>query len=107
MKYLLCLSIFLFSMIAIAAIDLENVKQSGEINFLAVGKPSMIKIKGKAPAPFTKAIIENNKLSLESNLVLTELDTGIGLRDEHMKDKYLQVKEFPTAHLILQYSLRV
>ncbi|MBC7538987.1 MAG: YceI family protein [Bacteriovorax sp.] len=102
MKYFLCLSTVLFSITTFATINLENAKQSGEINFLAIGKPAMIRIKGKAPAPVTKAIIENNKMSVESNLVLKDLDTGIGLRDEHMKDNFLQVKEYPTALLKIE-----
>ncbi|MDD4973287.1 MAG: YceI family protein [Bacteriovorax sp.] len=102
MKYFLSLSTMLFSLTIFAAIDLENAKQSGEINFLAVGRPAMIKIKGSAPAPVTKAQIDNNKMSVESSLVLNDLDTGIGLRDEHMKEKFLQVKEFPTAFLKIE-----
>ena len=101
MKYFLALSTLFFSLSSFAAIDLENAK-SGEVNFLAVGKPAMIKIKGHAPAPVTKAKIENNKMSVESNLVLNDLDTGIGLRDDHMKENYLQIKQFPTAVLKIE-----
>lgn len=32
---------------------------------------------------------------------LASLTTGMKLRDEHMKDKYLEVKKFPTATLTL------
>lgn len=99
MKYLVCLSTLFFSFATFASIDLENTKQSGEINFLAIGKPAMIKIRGVAHAPVTKAKINNNKMSVESNLVLNDLDTRIGLRDEHMKDEFLEVKKFPTAVL--------
>lgn len=99
MKRLICLSVFIFSVITHAALELENGKKAGELNFLAVGKPAMIKIKGTGPAPMAKAIIDNNKMSVDANLLLSELETGISLRDEHMKDKYLQVKEFPNARL--------
>jgi polyisoprenoid-binding protein YceI len=99
MKYLLYISTLLFSAATMASMNLENAKQSGEIIFLAVGKPAMIKIKGVAHAPVTTAKINNNKMSVESNLVLNDLDTGIGLRDEHMKEEFLQVKKFPTALL--------
>ena len=102
MKYLLSLSTLLFSFATFASMDLENSKQPGEINFLAVGKPAMIKIKGVSHAPVTKAKIVNNKMSVESNLVLKDLDTGIGMRDEHMKDEYLEVKKFPTAILKIE-----
>ena len=99
MKYFFYLSTLLFSVTSIASINLESAKQSGEINFLAVGKPAMIKIKGVAHAPVTKAKITNNTMSVEANFALNDLDTGIGLRDEHMKDEYLQVKKFPNALL--------
>ncbi|MGZ3788655.1 MAG: YceI family protein [Bacteriovorax sp.] len=102
MKYLLYISTLLFSFTTLASVDLENSKQPGEINFLAVGKPAMIKIKGVAHAPVTKAKINNNKMSVESNLALNDLDTGIGLRDEHMKEEYLEVKKFPTALLKIE-----
>lgn len=102
MKYFLYISTLLCSFATMAAVDLENAKQTGEVNFLAVGKPAMIKIKGVAHAPVTKAKINNNKMSVESILVLNDLDTGIGLRDEHMKEEYLEVKKFPTAHLKIE-----
>lgn len=31
---------------------------------------------------------------------LNSLVTGMGLRDQHMKDKYLETKKFPTAELV-------
>jgi hypothetical protein len=55
MKYLLYISTLLFSAATMASMNLENAKQSGEIIFLAVGKPAMIKIKGVAHAPVTTA----------------------------------------------------
>lgn len=102
MKNLLFVSTLLFSFATLASVDLENAKQTGEINFLAVGKPAMIKIKGIAHAPVTKAKIKNNKMSVQSILVLNDLDTGIGLRDEHMKEEFLQVKKFPMALLKIE-----
>ncbi|MGZ3787341.1 MAG: YceI family protein [Bacteriovorax sp.] len=102
MKYFLILSTLLLSLSSVAAINLENAKDAGETNFLAVGRPAMIKIKGKAPAPVTKVKIENNKMSILANLNLNNFDTGIGLRDEHMKEKYLQTKEYPAAVLKIE-----
>jgi hypothetical protein len=102
MKYILTLSTLVFTLTAHAALNLENTKNAGEVNFLAVGKPAMVKIKGKSPAPATKAKIENDTLSVESTLVLNTLDTGIEMRDEHMKEKYLQTKEYPNAILKIE-----
>lgn len=102
MKQLLCLSALLCSFTTMASVELQNVQKSGEVNFLAVGKPAMIKIKGATHAPETKAQIKNNKMNVESKLALSELDTGIGMRDEHMKDEYLEVKKYPTALLKIE-----
>lgn len=99
MKFLSLTFLIVISSIAQAATNFENEKNSGQINFLAVGRPAMIKIKGNASAPFTKAILDKDILSVESQLSLETLNTGIDLRDEHMKEKYLQVKEFPKAVL--------
>jgi polyisoprenoid-binding protein YceI len=35
---------------------------------------------------------------------LSQLDTGISLRDRHMREKYLQVQQFPTATLVVPRS---
>ena len=102
MKYILLLSTFFCSLNSSAAVDFENAKSGGETCFLAVGKPAMIKIKGRSPAPKTIVKIENNKMSVESTVVLNDLDTGIGMRDEHMKDNYLQTKQFPNALLKIE-----
>lgn len=75
--------------------------KSGDIKFTAVGKPGFLKIKGesKATAPDGKIKIENNSASGEFVFKLESLTTGIDLRDEHMKTKYLQVAKYPNAKL--------
>lgn len=80
--------------------DLHSTK-NGQTTFEAVGKPAMIKIKGEAPAPLALIKTENNKHSLESTLDLNLLTTGIDLRDEHMKEKYLETAKFPKAKLTI------
>ena len=62
MKYILLLSTLVFSLNTLAAVNFENAKSGGETCFLAVGKPAMIKIKGRSPAPKTIVKIENNKM---------------------------------------------
>lgn len=73
----------------------------GSVNFLAVGKPSMLKIHGKAPGPKSNLQFENGKLKGVAEFALDSLDTGIALRNQHMKEKYLKTKEFPLAILTL------
>jgi polyisoprenoid-binding protein YceI len=77
----------------------NSVARQGIVQFEAVGKPAMIKIKGEAKQFNTFIKIENNGLHLTSELDLSTMTTGIDLRDEHMKDNYLEVNKFPKAKL--------
>ncbi len=85
--------------------DLSSATSS--IEFLAVGKPSMLKIRGKAKAdekanPLTgQMALNGNKLSVKASFALNSLETGIGLRDRHMKEKYLETEKFPKADFVL------
>lgn len=73
----------------------------GTLSFTAIGKPGFLKIRGDSKGPsgiveFTDAGL-NGKFSFD----LSTLDTGIELRNEHMKEKYLEVGKFPMAELAL------
>lgn len=99
MKFLFLSFSLLISTGLFANVHFENSSEKGETRFLAVGKPAMIKIRGTTMAPKTKVTMEKSSLKVESILLLESLNTGIDLRDEHMKEKYLQTKEYPTAKL--------
>ncbi len=75
----------------------------GKIEFLAIGRPAMIKIKGEGPGPTGQFDLKKSgeDLKLNANLIvdLDTLETGIGLRDRHMKEKYLETAKFKTATL--------
>lgn len=108
-KAFLVLFVSLFSLAGPTKVELPShamvmKAKTGEIKFIAVGKPGFLKIKGES-----KGVAPQGSLKLESNLSngefvfdLNSLNTGIDLRDEHMKDKYLEVKKFPQAKLILK-----
>lgn len=83
-----------------AAIPKIEIKpEQGQVQFLAVGKPAFLKIKGEAKGP-TGAVEKKGEFwSAEFNFDLGTLETGIALRDEHMKDKYLEVGKHPKAKL--------
>lgn len=74
----------------------------GQVSFVAKGKPAMIKIKGTGQG-VTGSLIEKDRL-LSGTLTfdLNTLNTEIDLRDEHMKNKYLEVQKFPQARLHLK-----
>jgi polyisoprenoid-binding protein YceI len=84
-----------------AALSLKNPSGTGDVNFLAVGKPSMLKIHGTATGPAAVLTLENGQLKGNISIELEKLDTGISLRTRHMKEKYLQAKDYPKAVLSL------
>lgn len=77
--------------------------KSGEVKFTAIGKPGFLKIRGSSHAsyPSGKIKVEKNSVRGELSFELKSLDTGIDLRNEHMKEKYLEIKTYPNAKLVL------
>lgn len=71
----------------------------GQTEFSAVGKPAMIKINGKGQGPEGDLTFAADKVSGTLKVNLEKLTTEIDLRDDHMKNKYLEVKKFPTAEI--------
>lgn len=78
-------------------VDLKD--QESQVEFLAIGKPSLLKINGKDGKLSGKVELNNNFITGEFIVALESLSTGITLRDEHMKKKYLQTDQFPNAVL--------
>lgn len=106
-KVLISISLFIstYSM-ASTTFSLESVK--GKTEFLAVGNPGFLKIHGKGSGPAGLLSVEKDILTGEIEIDLTKLDTGMSLRNTHMKDKYLEVKTYPKAKLIIDsYKLPV
>lgn len=81
-------------------LELKAEPNRGSVTFLAVGRPSMLKVHGKAPGPEGTLALIDNKLSGRAEFDLNQLDTGIGLRNEHMK-KYLETGTHPRAAFTL------
>jgi polyisoprenoid-binding protein YceI len=69
----------------------------GNVGFLAIGKPSAIKIRGKGAAPQGQIQINGKEIKGELTFDENSLNTGIELRDHHMKEKYLETGKNPTA----------
>lgn len=85
-----------------AALTLKADPAASKVTFLAVGKPSMLKIHGTASAgPAGELKVEGGQLRGAIDMDMDKLDTGIDLRTQHMKEKYLQVKEHPKSRLTL------
>jgi polyisoprenoid-binding protein YceI len=75
----------------------------GQVRFTAIGKPGFLKIRGESGdhKPDAKIHLRQNLLEGEFSFDLSHLKTGIELRDEHMKTKYLEVDKYPLAKLVL------
>jgi len=70
--------------------------KSGSIDFLAVGKPGFLKIKGESKNnafAVGEVKVEKTQVQGEFQFNLENLKTGIELRDEHMKLKYLEIEK--------------
>lgn len=103
MKNLFILSLIFFSTQAFSAIEKYKLQSSqSKIEFKAVGMPSSLKIVGVSNQLDGGLIFQDGLLSGEASLKLETLETGIKLRDEHMKNKYLQIGQYPFAKLKLK-----
>lgn len=75
---------------------------SGNVSFDAIGKPSMLKIHGEGKQLRGLLKREGTRLSGEATAKLDDLDTGMKLRNEHMRTKYLEVSKFPDSKFKLE-----
>lgn len=80
-------------------------KNNGTVKFFAIGNPSAIRINGVGTAPEGNLIIDSNDKAtlIKGNFEfdLTSLNTGIDMRDSHMKENYLEVAKFPNSKLVI------
>jgi polyisoprenoid-binding protein YceI len=87
---------------AIAHAALSSAADS-HVSFQAAG-PAGMKIEGTTP----DLTVVDDGVNLVITVPLANLSTGIGLRDHHMKEKYLEVQKYPVATLtIARGSLKV
>ena len=102
MKTLKHLTMLLFIVVSFqtqAASQYSFEPTQGKTLFEAKGWPSLITIKGEGVGATGTLSEVNDMLTGSLAVDLNTLTTGIDLRDEHMKDKYLQVKQYPKATL--------
>jgi polyisoprenoid-binding protein YceI len=86
-----------------SAVCVELRTDVGNVEFLATGWPSALKIHGKGAGPDGVLTIADHTLSGALAVDLSSLETGIGLRDRHLKEEYLQVDRYPQARLTLSH----
>ncbi len=90
---------FLVTGTAIAAetVEIKDCK----VTFSTLGRPVLVKIEGKSEIPCKGSleISDDGKVSGKLSMELTKIDTGIGLRNKHLRENYLQTDQFPVAEL--------
>ena len=69
--------------------------------FVAIGNPGFLRINGEGGKPTGTWKLEGTTILKEAEirLPLAGFSTGIDKRDEHMRDKYLQIAKYPDAVL--------
>ncbi|WP_185903023.1 YceI family protein [Bacteriovorax stolpii] len=94
MKYsksiIIFLSILQSTVLSAQAEKIAVDSKNSAVEFLAIGSPSAIKIKGEKAKVDGVVQIENNKLQAILKVDLNTFETGMEMRDEHMKENYLQ-----------------
>ena len=80
-----------------APLTLKTEPNAPRVEFTAIGRPSALKIKGKGAALTPALDLDHGTLKGALEFDLTSLETGLSLRDRHMKDKYLEVASFPKS----------
>ncbi len=100
MKFVL-IFIWIVNLNSAYALQVFNMKaKEGQVEFLAKG--TLLKINGKGKGVEGNVVVDNDIANGELILDLDSLKTGINLRDEHMKNKYLHLKEYPNAILNIE-----
>ena len=84
----------------------EMKKNNGVVKFFALGNPSAIRIDGVGTGPEGRLEVvadeKQSKIAGQFVFEVVSLNSGIDMRDTHMKEKYLEVEKFPTAKFTLE-----
>lgn len=94
----LALSLSVISVFAFGAVAQAKLSSAGgaAVEFHAVG-PVGLKITGKSSV----VQVDSDDKNVTVTVPLANLDTGMSLRNTHMKDKYLETAKYPNAVLVV------
>ena len=85
---------FILFLILFSSVDAQEFKgEKGEIVFIS--QAPLSEFEGKSQA--LNGLVDFDKNLLDFFIDLNTLKTGIGLRDRHMRENYLETKKFPFA----------
>lgn len=96
MKKALLISMMMVPAFSLAAVQLR-AGGDAKASFEAVGRPSLLKIKGEGSPVTGHLQLDGDKVSGRFEVDVDRFDTGIDLRNRHMKENYLKTKDFPKA----------
>jgi polyisoprenoid-binding protein YceI len=74
----------------------------GSVEFQATTRPVPVRILGKGTSISGQITLDGETISGKLEFPLATLKTGIGKRDEHMREKYLETEKYPIANLTMQ-----
>lgn len=84
---------FAFFLVGVPGIGQQYLTKNGSVVFLS--QASLSEFEGKSIS--LQGLVDYDKNLLDFYLDLNTLDTGIGLRDKHMRENYLETADFPFA----------
>ena len=101
-------NILLLSLLCVPAFAADKTlvldPANSQLEFNAVGRPAMIKIKGKDATVTGSLSLKAGKASGTVQADLNQFHTGIDMRDHHMKEKYLETGKPGFQNAVLAIS---
>ncbi|MFM8268926.1 MAG: YceI family protein [Pseudomonadota bacterium] len=100
-KLILFISFFCLSGLCEAkSYRFQLAQGKSKVEFEGTGKPSLLKIHGTSEQNLDGYFVfDGKKVSGKAIFHLESLDTGIELRNDHMRSRYLEVAKYPKAEL--------
>lgn len=83
----------------IPAEKVYNIKNC-KITFQTTSSPDLVNIEGMGASCYGQIREMSGLLMGSIRSDLKDFDTGISLRNEHMRNKYLEIKKYPYAELV-------
>ncbi len=80
--------------------------EAATVDFVAKAVPAILKVKGHIPVIGSPLLNEGGNFAGPVEVDLTKITTGIELRDDHLKEKYLDVKTFSKSTLTISSTLQ-
>lgn len=83
---------------------IEIIQNNSSVEFMAIGNPSALKIKGEKAKVQGQVSSIANSLDAKLKVDLNEFVTGIDMRDEHMKEKYFETDKVENRYATIEIN---